>query len=69
MFLFQEFEFEVVVRPGRLNVGPDHLLRINTGEDPIGVEDDIPDAHLFRIEVVPAELEEIAQFLENGQAP
>ena len=29
----------------------------------------MPDAHLFRIEVVPAELEEIAQFLENGQAP
>ena len=27
------------------------------------------DAHLFWIEAVPVELEEIAQFLENGQAP
>ena len=69
MFLFQEFEFEVVVRPGRLNVEPDHLLRINTGEKPTGVEDDLPDTHLFRIESIPVELEEIAQFLENGQAP
>ena len=25
LLLFQEFEFEVVVRPGKLNVGPDHL--------------------------------------------
>ena len=29
----------------------------------------MPDAHLFRIEAVPEELEEIAQFLETGQAP
>ena len=33
-----------------------------------GVKDDLPDAHLFRIEAVLTELEEIAQFLENGQA-
>ena len=69
LLLFQEFEFEVVVRPGKLNVGPDHLSRINTGEESTGVEDNLPDTHLFRIEAVPAELEEIAQFLENGQAP
>ena len=66
--LFQEFALEVVVRPGQLNVRPDHLSRINTGKELTRVEDDLPDAHLFRIEVVLAELEEIAQFLENGQA-
>ena len=33
-----------------------------------GIEDDLPDAYLFQIEVVPAKLEEIIQFLENGQA-
>ena len=69
LLLFQEFEFEVVVRRGKLNVSPDHLSRIDTGEEPTGVEDDLLDAHLFRIEAVPVELEEIAQFLENGQAP
>ena len=66
LLLFQEFEFEVVVRPGKLNVGPDHLSRIDTGEEPTGIDDDFPDAHLFRIEAVPEELEEIAQFLETG---
>ena len=45
------------------------MSRIDTGEEPTGVEDDVPDAHLFRIKYVPAKLEEIAQFLENGQAP
>ena len=69
LLLFQEFEFEVVIRPDKLNVGLDHLCRIETGEDSIGVEDDLPDAHLFRIEEVPTELEEIAQFLEDGKAP
>ena len=69
LLLFQEFEFEVVVRAGKLNVGPDHLSWINTGEQPTGVNDDLPDAHLFRIEAVPVELEEIAQFLEDGNAP
>ena len=34
LLLFQEFEFEVIVRPGNLNVGPDHLSRIDTGEEP-----------------------------------
>ena len=45
------------------------MSTINKGEELIGVEDDLPDAHLFRIEDVPIKLEEIAQFLENGQAP
>ena len=51
------------VRPGKLNVGPDHLPRNDIGEGPTGVEDDLLDAHLFRIEAVSVELEEIAQFL------
>ena len=45
------------------------MSRIDIGEESTGVEDDLPDAHLFWIEAVPAELEEIAQFLEDGHAP
>ena len=41
-----------------LNVGPDHLSQIDTGEEPTRVEDDLPDSHLFQIEAFPAELEE-----------
>ena len=67
LLLFKEFEFEVIVKPGKLNVSPDHLSRIDTGEELTGVKDDLPDAHLFRIEAVLTKLEEIAQFLEDGQ--
>ena len=28
LILFQEFDFEIVVKPGRLNAGPNHLSRI-----------------------------------------
>ena len=35
----------------------------------IGVNDDLPDAHLFRVEAVTIELDEIAQFIEDGHAP
>ena len=47
LLVFQEFKFEVVVRLGKLNVGLDHLSRIDTGEEPTGVKDDLLDAHLF----------------------
>ena len=56
ILLFQEFEFEVIVRPGKENVGLDHLSRIDTGEEPIEIEDDLSDAHIFRVEVVSFDL-------------
>jgi hypothetical protein len=34
ILLFQEFDFEVVVRPGKNNVVPDHLSQLEIGEDP-----------------------------------
>ena len=61
--LFQEFEFEVIIRPGKENVGPDHLSRVESSEDPIGIDNDLPDAHLFRVEAIPVELVEIVQYL------
>ena len=61
--LFQELEFEVIICPGKVNVGPDHLSRVKLGEDPIGIDENLPDAHLFRVKAIPAELAEIGQYL------
>ena len=44
LLLFQEYDFEIIVKPGRLNVGPDHLSRIETGEELTNLEDNLPDA-------------------------
>jgi hypothetical protein len=49
--------------------GPDHLSRLEMGEDPTDIEDDLSDAHLFCIEAAPKDLEEIKIFLEEGKAP
>lgn len=48
LLLFQEFKFEVVVKLDRLNVGPDHLSRLETGENEGVVDDWFSDADLFR---------------------
>ena len=56
VLLFQAFEFEVVVRLGKSNVGPDHLYRIESGEDPTWIDNDLLDAHLFKVEAIVAKL-------------
>lgn len=38
LLLFQEFEFEVIIQPGKANVELDHLSRIESGEDPTGLK-------------------------------
>ena len=53
LLLFQEFDFEVVVKPGRLNVGPKyHLSTIESGEEPSILEDISPDTQLFAIHMM-----------------
>ena len=37
---------------GRLNVGADHLSRIEMGEEPTDIEDGMLDAQLFWIDMV-----------------
>jgi len=49
LFLFQEFDFEVVVKHGRLNAGPNHLSSITNGEEPNNLEDNVFDAQLFSV--------------------
>jgi hypothetical protein len=49
--LFQEFDFEVIVKLGKLNVGPDHLSRVTNGEEPANFEDNFPDAQLFSVQI------------------
>ena len=44
LLLFQEYDFEIIVKPGRLNAGPDHLSWIDWGEEPSILEDNLPDA-------------------------
>jgi hypothetical protein len=49
ILLFQEFDFEVIVKSGKLNVGLDHLSRITNGKEPTNLEDNFLDAQLFSV--------------------
>jgi hypothetical protein len=49
LLLFREYDFEIVVKPGRMNKGPDHLSRLEHGEETTRLEDTLLDAQLLSI--------------------
>ena len=49
IMLFQEYDFEIMVKPGRMNKGPDHLSRLEHGEEPTSLEDTLLDAQFLAI--------------------
>jgi hypothetical protein len=58
-----------VVKPGRMNKGPDHLSRLENGEEPTSMEDTLPNAQLLAIKKVDDNFTEIVNFLSTGMAP
>jgi hypothetical protein len=69
ILLFQEYDFDIVVKPGRMNKGPDQLSRLEHGEEPTNLEDTLPDVQLLEIIKVDDHFTEIVQFLSTGMAP
>ena len=67
--LFQEYEFEIIVNPGRLNAGTDHLSTLESGQEPISLEDCLPNAQLFSIQIVDDQFQDIIHFLTTGILP
>jgi hypothetical protein len=63
LFIFQELDFEVIVKLGKHNFGLDHMSHIETGEVSMSLNDELLDVQLFHIEVVPDKLVEIEKFL------
>ena len=68
LILFQEYDFEIIVKPGRLNLGPDHLSRLKLGEEPISLDKGIPNAQLFSIHMVDDYFQDIVQYLSTSFA-
>jgi hypothetical protein len=51
-----------------LNVGPDHLLRILSGEEARNLDDSLLDVQLFAVKMVDDYLVDIVSFLSTGMA-
>ena len=60
-------DFTVVVKKGTTHQRADHLSRLTSGEEPKGIEDDLPDAYLFNIEMIPKWSEKMIPLLTIGQ--
>jgi hypothetical protein len=69
LLLFQEYDFEIVVKPRRMKKGPEHLSRLEHGEEPTSLEDTLPDAQLLAIRKVDDHFVEIVWFLSTRMAP
>jgi hypothetical protein len=69
LLLFQKLDFEVIVKPGKLNAGPDHLSRITNGKEPRSIEDNFPNAQFFSIKVIDEYFTDIIQYLSTRTVP
>ena len=69
LLLFQEYDFEVIIKLRRLNVGPNHLSRIETSEEPTNLEERLLDAQLYAVRVADDHFEDIIYFLTTGTVP
>jgi hypothetical protein len=49
LLLFQKYDFEILVKIGRMNKGLNHLSRLELGEYPTSLEDTLPDAQFLVI--------------------
>jgi hypothetical protein len=65
LLVLQEYDFEIVVKPRRMNKELDHLSRLEHGEEAISLEDTLPDAHLLAIKKIDDHFAEIVQFLST----
>ena len=61
-----EFNFTVAVKKGSTHQRAYHVSRIPNGEHPIGVLDELPDACLFQIEMVPKWSKCLVHFLTTA---
>ena len=66
LLLFQEYDFEVVMNPRRINVGPDHLLQIENGEETTSLDEGLLDAQLFVVRIADDQFSNIIHFFTIG---
>jgi hypothetical protein len=67
--LFQEYDFEIIVKPRKMNKGLDHLSRLEHGEEPTSLEDTLLYAQFLSIRNIDDHFANIFQFLSIGMAP
>jgi hypothetical protein len=65
LLLFQEYDFEVVVKRGKLNAGPDHLSHILSREEERNLDEILSNVKLFSFKMVDDYFTNIVSFLST----
>lgn len=68
LLLFQEYDFEVIVKLGKMYVGPDHFSRLGTCEEDGCLDDALLDTQLFSVGMVDDYFANIVYFFSIGVA-
>ena len=69
LLLLQEFDIKIVDKPGKDNVVPDFISRMDNNDECTPVEDSFPDEHLFADSTKPLWYADIANYLSTGKVP
>lgn len=69
LLLFQEYDFEFIVKPSKLNASPNHLSRLEFGEEGGNLDDSLLDAQVFSIRLVYDYFWDVIQFFNTRVAP
>ena len=69
VLLLEELDYTVEYKPGRLHLQADHLSRLSESMGTVDIEDELPDANLFSIAVVPTWDTYISEFLSTQKLP
>lgn len=71
VLLLQEFNFTIIVRPGKSHANADHLSKLeifnNAQLDPLN--DELPNANLFEVDIVQSEYGNILEYLTTNKIP
>ncbi len=65
MFL-QEFDFTIHVRPKKKHGKGDFFSRISIETNLKSIDDSLPDAHLFNVDIIPIEYADVIHFFSTG---
>lgn len=68
ILLFQEYEFEIIVKIGRLNARLDHLSRIKNDKEPTNIKEGFPNAQHFAVRVADNHFTDIISFFATRVA-
>jgi hypothetical protein len=69
LLLFQEFDFELIVKIGKMKERPEHLSRVMNEEEPTNLEDNFSDAQLFSFQIDDEYFADIIQYLSTRTVP